>query len=104
MVQLNHPPIHHNIREGHEVAHRMEKEALNLPRDHPLSACPPLYVINKLETDREVLVYFVKKLSTNVCNMLSTLGNLNVFGTSTIFYNAMDKYNFILALAYEVLD
>ncbi|XP_075105097.1 uncharacterized protein LOC142179285 [Nicotiana tabacum] len=83
-LKLKQSSIQHNFREGNKVAHKLAKEALNLPKEHLLLDRPSSYVINKLETYRVGYVYFVKKVSTEVCCKLANLGNINVLRTYSI--------------------
>lgn len=75
-----------NFRQGNIVAHHLAKDALNLTTFNKtqVPAAPPFCVLESLEKDAEGITTFVKYLSTDVCNVLATMGNQSVLSDTTL--------------------
>nr|XP_016506733.1 PREDICTED: uncharacterized protein LOC107824476 [Nicotiana tabacum] len=57
MHRLKEPKILHNFRDGNQVAHGLDKEALEKRMDHQLLDRPHTIILNKLDADRMLCLF-----------------------------------------------
>lgn len=83
MLHPKLPTVRHNFREGNQVAHKLAKESLKLPKKDKsvLLACPTIFVHDELHKDKHGTSTSSKNISVNVCNILVTMGNTNTLNS-----------------------